>query len=140
MNIAIWWGRNDTYDKRGYNLIKGGGNEKIFGSWVGFFPNPKSFPHRFGGMERVHTWWGQQLLEIPFFQYVVCDLGRDEGIQFYAGSESNRREKFKCSMACKGSSLSQLRPLVGHHDLAIKKTMRKVLGLLYCKDFEKATS
>ena len=35
-------GRNETFDSEGFKSIKGnfsdGGNEQIFGYWVGFFP------------------------------------------------------------------------------------------------------
>ena len=35
MKIAIWWGRNDTFDGGGCKFIKGdfygGGNEQLFG-------------------------------------------------------------------------------------------------------------
>ena len=41
MKIAIWWGRNDTFDSGRYKSINrsfSGGNGKVFGCWVGFSP------------------------------------------------------------------------------------------------------
>ena len=49
---AAWRGRNETFDNERFRYIKvdfsDGGNEKIFGCWVGFFPIPR-FSHKDSG-------------------------------------------------------------------------------------------
>ena len=44
LKIAVWWGRNKTFESERFKSIKGdfsdGGNEYIFGFWVVFFPIP----------------------------------------------------------------------------------------------------
>ena len=52
---------------------------------------------------------------IFFFQYVVCDHGRDRGLSFLLAVISNRRGKFKF-LGLKGD-LPQYPPLVGYPDL-----------------------
>ena len=51
-----------------------------------------------------------------------------EGLNFLVGVTSNRRGKFKL-LGLQGES-PQFPPLVGQPDLTIRKTLRKVLGLL----------
>ena len=61
LKIAIWWGRNETFDNERFKSIKGdfsdGGNEQIFGCWVGFSSIPrvsrKDSEKEWG---KVHTW------------------------------------------------------------------------------------
>ena len=45
MKIAIWWGRNETFDNERFESVKedfsDGGNEYSFDCWVGFFSIPR---------------------------------------------------------------------------------------------------
>ena len=60
---------------------------------------------------------------------MVSGQERDKGTQFFGGTLSNSKGKFKC-LACKESPPPRFGPLVGHPDLPIRKTLRRVLGLL----------
>ena len=68
LKIAIWWGRNETFNSKKFKSIIGyfsdGGNEYIFGVWVGIFPIPR-VSHK-GWRERgtVHALWVQQFFDI----------------------------------------------------------------------------
>ena len=68
LKIAVWGGRNETFDSQRLKSIKwdfsDGGNEKIFGYWVGFFPSPRLPMKVQGNGEPVHTWWVQQFCNI----------------------------------------------------------------------------
>ena len=63
---------------------------------------------------------------------MVCDQGRDKGKQFFGGGGDYIQQKedvqtFRPEM---GAPLPQFPPLVGHPDLAIWKSLRRVIGLL----------
>ena len=68
LKIAIWWGRNETFDNERFKSIKGnfsdGGNEEMFGCWVGFSPTTRVSHNGSGEGGTVHTWWVQQFFDI----------------------------------------------------------------------------
>ena len=68
LKIAVLWGRNETFDRERFKPIKGnfsdGGNEKIVGRQVGFFPIPRVTHKGSGEGGTVHTWWVQQFYNI----------------------------------------------------------------------------
>ena len=47
LKIALWWRRNETFDSERFKPMKvgfpDGGNESIFGCWLGIFPIPSVF-------------------------------------------------------------------------------------------------
>ena len=61
----------------------------------------------------------------------ICSVirGGTGGLNFLVGVISNRRGK-PTFLSLQGHPLPQLPPLVGHPNLAIRKTLRRVLGLL----------
>ena len=68
LKIAVWWGRNETFDSKRSKSIKedfsAGRNEYVFGCWVGFFPIPRTTHKISGEGATVHTWWVQQFCGI----------------------------------------------------------------------------
>ena len=63
-----------------------------------------------------------------FFHYVVCDQGGTGGPNFLMGSYPIEGESSNF-WACRETP-SQFRPLVGYHDLPIRKTLGTMLSLL----------
>ena len=59
LKTTVWWGRNETFDSERFKSIKGnfsdGGNEQIFGCWVGFFPIPRASHKSSGEGGAAHT-------------------------------------------------------------------------------------
>ena len=74
-----------------------------------------------------------KLLEIKdksyehFFQYLVCDQDRDNGKSIVGGVIYSKSRKFKHLGLQRAPQFS---PLVKHHNLPIRKILRRVLGLL----------
>ena len=58
-----------------------------------------------------------ELLEIPFFQYVVYDQGRDRGTRLVSGGDIQQKRKVKTFGLAGRPSVTQFPLLVGHLDL-----------------------
>ena len=71
-----------------------------------------------------------KLLKIPFFQYVVCDQGRDKGTQFFGVGCIQQKGVVQKFWLAGELPQPQFHLLVGHSDLTIKNTLWRVLGLL----------
>ena len=68
LEIAIWWGRDVTFDSERFKSIKGnfsdGGNQLSFGCLLAFSPILRVLHKGSGEGGTVHTSWVQQFFEI----------------------------------------------------------------------------
>ena len=144
MKFAIWWGRNNAFERGGCILL----GECLAVGWDSL--NILNFPQKLKEMETVRTWWEQKsnikgeflirrkIQRLKFWEVILMDtffIKRFSSNKLFLIRKIfdkifNRRAKVKLLDLQGELSLPQFLLLMEHLDFLIRKSLRMVLSML----------